>query len=109
MNTHTSNTSELHIMLYDMFMGAIEPELCTDILPALDVLYVHETDEERVIRMERYAVSIENFKMRAAEFSHDFEHLIWQIGDQAMHLAKEHSKNADAVQLQSTEDSIEHS
>ena len=108
--THTTTAPSFDAeLLYNILMGAIEPELCTDILPVLDELYLDEADDERLTRMERYAVAIEEFKARAAEFSHDFESAIWQMGEAAMKLAKEQQAKEDASSLSATEHSLENS
>ena len=64
--THTSTTAPAQLfdpeLLYNILMGAIEPELCTDVFPTLDDVYKDETEEGRNVRMERYDVAVKNFK-----------------------------------------------
>lgn len=111
--THTSTAPSGQLFnaeeLYNILMGAIEPELCTDILPVLDELYLDETQEHRILRMQRYVAAIERFKERAAEFAHDFSGAIWAMSDAAMQIAKEEQGKEDASHLQAAEDSLENS
>ena len=93
--------------LYNILMGAIEPDLCTDMLPILDDMYVDETETEHAARMERYASAIERFQLRVAEFAHAFKDTVWKMGDAAMNIAQESQKQEDVTQLKATEDSLE--
>ena len=108
--THTSTTAPAQLfdpeLLYNILMGAIEPELCTDVFPTLDDVYKDETEEGRNVRMERYDVAVKNFKKRAAEFSADFQNVMWKIGDDAMKIAQENQEIEDATHLRTTEDSL---
>lgn len=93
--------------LYNILMGAIEPDLRTDMIPILDELYLGETEDEYKERMSRYAAAIEQFQKRAAEFAHDFKSAIVSIGDKAMALAKQMQQEVDSEQVKSAEESIE--
>ncbi len=92
--------------LYNILMGAIEPDLTTEMIPVLDEMYFGETQEENAARMKRYAQAIELFRARAAEFADNFKSAIWQIGEHAMNLAKDAQEKADADSLTQTESDL---
>lgn len=93
--------------LYNILMGAIEPDLTTQMIPVLDEVYLGETEQEREKRMERYAAAIDEFRVRAAQFAHNFKHTIWQIGEHAMQLATDAQQQQDQDDLQQTESQLD--
>ena len=47
--------------VYDTLMAAIEPDLVTDQLPLLKKKYAGESDEEKVLRKERYKKAFQEY------------------------------------------------
>ncbi len=95
--------------LYNILMGAIEPDLATDVIPILDELYLGETEGEHTERMERYAKAIEKFKERSKEFMHDCTEAMLKIKDHAIALAKDAQATEDTGHIHTIEQSIEQS
>ncbi|MBU2213198.1 hypothetical protein KKC44_02195 [Patescibacteria group bacterium] len=66
----TQDASQLSMReIYDLLMYDIEPDLASDNIKYLDVIYEGENEEERGIRLERYRYAFEMFYDR-------FEHLM---------------------------------
>ena len=61
-------TLETFQEIYNLFMLEHEPDLVTDVVEALDELYVGETPEERTVRYDRYAKALELFQERYKDF-----------------------------------------
>lgn len=55
--------------LYNLLMRGIEPDLCTDTLPLLDVMYEDETPELRKERMKWYSEAFRQFLERYEKFT----------------------------------------
>lgn len=95
--------------LYNILMGAIEPDLTTVMIPILEEMYLGETEDEYRTRMARYADAIDRFKERATKFSDDFQQAIHAIGDNALDLAKQMQQESDDKKIHTTEQSLENS
>ncbi|MBM3228123.1 hypothetical protein FJZ27_04695 [Candidatus Peribacteria bacterium] len=55
--------------LYNILMRGIEPDLCTDTLPLLDVMYEGETSDQRKERMQWYSEAFRQFLERYEKFT----------------------------------------
>jgi hypothetical protein len=109
MPTQTQNpaSSSFNEDLYNILMGAIEPDLTTNMIPVLDEVYFGETLEEHNARMQRYTKAVEAFRTRAAQFADDFKSAIWGIGEHAMNLARDIQKKADESDLHQAETNLD--
>ncbi len=55
--------------LYNLLMRGVEPDLCTDTLPLLDVMYADETPDQKKERMQWYSEAFQQFLGRYEKFT----------------------------------------
>lgn len=100
---------ELNERLYDILMGAIEPDLTLAMIPQLDEIYKHETTEEHAERMQRYATAMQEFQKRSQLFTDDVKAAFTKIKNRGVALAKKSSTAHEQKNMDSLSQSLEQS
>ncbi len=95
--------------IYDMIMGAIEPELLSDMLPALDLLYVNETVEEKEARLAWYDIAFETYDARYTKFMEGWKNYYTDIRKQAARIARTAEERGSQTDTSFIEDSLQNS
>lgn len=100
---------ELNERLYDILMGAIEPDLTLEMLPILDEVYKDETKEAHEERMKRYALAMVEFKKRSKKFTQDVKAEFLHIKNRAVKIAKHINTNQEQKNVDALTESLEQS
>lgn len=91
---------------YNMLMWDIEPELTTDMLPELDLLYAEESPEDRMVRLAWYTEAFELLKERAKELKGECKDTLQKAMKKFDELRQMKDRKGEMNKLSSIEDSL---
>ncbi len=92
--------------LYNAFMFEIEPELTTEILPELELLYFNESEQNRKSRYAWYAIALEIFADRYTSFLHTCKDYLLGISKSITQLSREGDIEANTSRISTIEQSL---
>lgn len=90
--------------VYNRLMLDIEPELITNVLPYLDVMYANEPPHLTRERAKRYVKAIETFQKRFEKFAMDLRELLERLKEEALEKLAEKEERERTQTL----DALEH-
>ena len=95
--------------LYNLIMLDIEPELMTDMIPALDDIYAEQDEEERKARGEWYADAFEMCAERFARFAVLWKNELKHLKKTVLQSAEQKKRKGEKIVITDIEHSIEES
>lgn len=107
MQTHsTSKETWTFEDLYNMLMWDIEPELTTDSLPFLEMMYEGESPEEHAKRMEWYAKAFDTVTERLTLVTDAWNEQVKTLKKDILQVQQDESADDDSTAMSDLEQQI---